>query len=113
LQIEQSTVNRDQQVAAGASHPSREWDDRNTDPGPVVEWIPGLLQPWCRAQRLHVLHARQLPHGSKQAALDERLLMGGVPLVEAEDHSAEVGEIDERADAMAEHQLAWSNRADP
>ena len=110
VELQRPGCEREQPVAGGASQPAGEDGDGHADASPVVVGVVGGLRlRWQSAECLE-LRSDACPSSVEEPILVDHLLAGGVPPVEAADHHAEVGQVDERADPVGVDRLARSDR---
>src|SRR5690606_11048114 len=112
LDPEQTGIEGRKQAPLHAAHPAREWPDGNADVGlgrPDVNEF--TLLEWRHPQVLD-LRSQNLPNGSEQPRLLNRLTAILFPAVDAERHYGKTGQIDQRTRAISPQQLAGAYFAD-
>ena len=112
LDLEQTGIEGRQQAALHAAHPAREWPNGNTDIGlgrPDVDEFT-LLEG--RHPQVLDLRPQNLPNGSKQSCLLDRLAAILFPSIDAECHYGKAGQVDQRTGAISPQQLAGAYFAD-
>src|SRR5690606_6555601 len=112
LNLEKTGIKGGQQTALNATHPAREWPDGDADVGlgrPDVDEFTLLER---RHPQVLDLRPQNLPNGSKQSCLLDRLATILFPAVDAECHDGKAGQVDQSTGAISPQQLAWAYFAD-